>query len=507
MGSDVFLNSEGHAIGSSCPSKTTNQPNQMSSTKAEAPSVTNHKLRWIKRVITLAFGVVLWHLPIPWDLSPEAWHLFAIFITAIFGVLIDALSIFTASILALVAAVMLKVLTPEKAFSGFSESFILLILAAFLVAKGVIKSGLGQRIAFLLIRRFGKSTLNLGYCVVATDALLGPAIPSNTARSGILYPITHALSLDTGSLPTAESRKKTGRYLMMTAISGHTISSALWFTGMAANPVGARIAEQFGVNMNFGNWFFVASVPCLIALVAIPYILFKFYPPENKHTPEASQMAREALQKMGPMSKQEWIMGITFFGMILLWALSPILNLNLAIVAFLGLSILILSNVYTLPDIRQGAGDALETFIWFAILYMMSTALNEMGFMKTLGEQIAMYISDYSWVTVYIFLTILYVVIHYLFVSQTAQLLALYAVFLQVAVNAGVPAALMAFMLSFATNYFAVITPQASSSNVLFAGSGYLSSKEIYKQGAVITILNTIIFLLATPWIQWASST
>ncbi len=478
----------------------------MSKTKVEVPSLNDQKLRWIKRIITLALGLIIWHLPIPWDLSPDSWHLFTIFITAIIGVLVEALSIFTASVIALVAVVMLRVLTPEKAFSGFSESFILLILAAFLVAKGVIKSGLGRRIAFLLIRRFGKSTLNLGYCIVATDTLLGPAIPSNTARSGILYPITHALALDTGSLPTPESRKKTGSYLMMTAISGHTISSALWFTGMAANPVGAGIAAQFGVNMNFGNWVFVASVPCIIALIIIPYILYKLFPPENKYTPEAPEMAKNALHEMGPMSRQEWIMGITFFGMILLWAFSPVLNLNLAIVAFLGLSILILANVYTLEDIRKGGGDALETYVWFAILYMMSTALNDMGFMKTLGAQIATYISDYNWVTVYILLTVLYVLIHYLFVSQTAQLLALYAVFLQVAVNAQVPAALMAFMLSFATNYFAVMTPQASSSNVLFAGSGFLPSEDIYKQGAIITVLNTAIFLLATPWIMWASS-
>ncbi|MEN8788072.1 MAG: DASS family sodium-coupled anion symporter [Flavobacteriaceae bacterium] len=472
----------------------------------EAPTDINPKLLWIKRAITLLIGVTIWNLPIPWDLSVDAWHLFAIFFTAIIGVLIEALSIFTASVIALVAVVLLRVLTPEKAFSGFSESFILLILAAFLVAKGVIKSGLGRRIAFLLIRRFGKSTLNLGYCIVATDTILGPAIPSNTARSGILYPITHALALDTGSLPTPEGRKKTGTYLMMTAISGHTISSALWFTGMAANPVGAGIAAQFGVNMNFGNWFFVASVPCFIALLIIPIILYKLFPPESKYTPEAPEMARKALQKMGPMSRKEWIMGITFFGMVLLWAFSPVLNINLAIVAFLGLSILILANVYTLKDIRQGGGDALETYVWFAILYMMSTALNDMGFMKTLGAQIATYISDYDWVTVYIFLTVLYVAIHYLFVSQTAHLLALYAVFLQVAVDAQVPAALMAFMLSFATNYFAVITPQASSSNVLFAGSGFLPTKDIYKQGAIITVLNTAIFLLATPWILWSSS-
>lgn len=293
---------------------------------------------------------------------------------------------------------------------------------------------------------------------------------------------------------------------MMTYIAGQTISSALWLTGMAANPIGAGIAAQFGVNMNFGNWVFVASVPCIIALIVIPLVLYKLFPPENKYTPEAPKIARKGLLEMGPMSMQEWIMGITFFGMILLWAFSPVLNINLAIVAFLGLSILILANVYTIEDIRQGGGDALETYIWFAILYMMSTALNDLGFMKILGAQLATYISDYNWVTVYILLIVLYIVIHYLFVSQTAHLLALYAVFLQVAVNAGVPAALMAFMLSFSTNLFAVITPQASSSNVLFAGSGFLPTEDIYKQGAIITVLNTIIFLLATPWIMWASS-
>lgn len=478
----------------------------MTATEFKLESPSKHKILWIKRIITLVFGIIIWHLPIPWDLTPDTWHLFAVFITAILGVLLEAMSIFTASIIALVAVVMLRVLPPEKAFSGFSESFILLILAAFLVAKGVIKSGLGRRIAFLLIRKFGKSTLNLGYCLVVTDTILGPSIPSNTARSGIMYPITHALSLDTGSLPTAEGRKRTGTYLMMTYIAGQTISSALWLTGMAANPVGAGIAADFGVNMNFGNWVFVASVPCLIALVLIPYILYKLFPPENKYTPEAPEIARNGLIEMGPMSQQEWIMGITFFGMILLWAFSPMLNINLAIVAFLGLSILILANVYSIDDIRQGGGDALETYIWFAILYMMSTALNEMGFMKMLGAELATYISDYSWFTVYIMLTLLYIVIHYLFVSQTAHLLALYAVFLQVAVNAGVPAALMAFMLSFSTNLFAAISPQASSSNVLFAGSGFLPSKDIYKQGAIVTILNTFIFLLATPWIMWSSS-
>jgi DASS family divalent anion:Na+ symporter len=66
-------------------------------------------------------------------LEPDTWHLFVIFISTILRVLINALSIFTGSVLALGAVIMLGVLIAEIAFLGFPVSFILLILAAFLV--------------------------------------------------------------------------------------------------------------------------------------------------------------------------------------------------------------------------------------------------------------------------------------------------------------------------------------------------------------------------------------
>ena len=381
----------------------------------------------------------------------------------------------------------------------------LLILTAFLVAKGVIKSGLGRRVAMLLISRFGKNTLRLAYCIAATDTLIAPAIPSNTARSGILFPIVNALALDTGSLPDLTTRKKTGSYLMMCGITSLTISSALWLTGMAGNLIVVEIAKEYGVIMTFGNWFLAASLPCVIALIILPYALYIVFPPEIKKTPEAMEAAKRNLKEMGRMQKKEWITLLVFVGMIILWALAGIFNINTAIVGVLGLAMLILTGVYRLEYLREEGGDALETYIWFSILYMLSSQLNDLGFMQVLGQQISAWTTGFNWLTVYLFLTVLYVLIHYLFVSQTAQLLALFAVFLEVAVQAQVPAALMAFMLAFATNYFSVITPQASSGNVIFIGSGYLEPREVYKTGALVTLINLIIFLLATPWILWVS--
>ncbi|NND32058.1 MAG: DASS family sodium-coupled anion symporter [Saprospiraceae bacterium] len=460
----------------------------------------------IKKILVVLTGIVIWFVPPVWDISTQAWHLFAVFFSTILAVLINAFPILLASLFALASVVLTGTLDVKLAFSGFSESFMLLILSAFLVAKAVIKSGLGRRVAMLLIRRFGKNTLRLAYCIAVTDTLIAPAIPSNTARSGILFPIVNALALDTGSHPTPDSRKTTGSYLMMCGITSLTISSALWMTAMAGNLITVEIAQQFGVHMTFGGWFLAASLPCIIGLIILPYALYIYFPPGLKETPEAMQAADSTLQQMGPMNKKEWITLLVFLGMVTMWGLAGIVNINTAIVGILGLAMLIATGVYRLEYLRAEGGDALETYIWFSILYMLSSQLNDLGFMHTIGVQISGLLQDLHWISAYLLLTILYVAIHYLFVSQTAQLLALFAVFLEVAILAGVPAALMAFMLAFATNYFSVITPQASTGNVIFIGSGYLLPGEVYRAGGMVTVINLIIFLLATPWILWVAS-
>jgi DASS family divalent anion:Na+ symporter len=445
-------------------------------------------------------GLTLWSTPPPAGVGEDAWHLFTLFFSAIFAIILDVLPIFTASIIALSLSILSGTLKPAEAYSGFSESFILLIVVAFLVSRAVVMSGLGKRIALLMIRRFGRSTLGLGYSMVATDIMIAAAFPSNTARSGVLYPIVHALSHDSGSKVADGTRKKMGAYLMFNSMAGISISSALWFTAMAANPVGAAIAEEAGIEIGFGSWFLAASLPSLAAFVTIPWLLYKVYPPELKETPDAPKKAIEELERMGPVHRNEWITGFTFLAMVLLWALSGTLGIDKTAVALAGLGVLMVTNVFTVHDLRD-QGDALGTLIWFAALYTMSTYLNKMGFMLYIGESISEQIAGFSWPVVYLLLVVLYVLIHYLFVSQTAQMLALFGVFLSVGINAGVPGEMMALMLLFATNFNSVITPQGSSANVLFVGSGYMSAAELYKNGAIVTLANTFIYLtVGTAW-------
>jgi len=455
----------------------------------------------LARAAVFALALGIWFSPVPEGLVPEAWHLFALFVAAIVSVVIGAFPILTSSVLALAAAVLTGTLAPAKAYSGFANGTILLIVVAFLVARAVVKCGLGERLGHLVVSAFGRSTLGLGYSIFLVDGVIAPAFPSNTARSGVLYPLVLSVAEAAGAKPGDESRRRLGVFLMFSGMASLTVSSALWFTAMAANPLGAEIARGYGLEIGFGSWFVASSIPTLAAMALLPLVLYKVIGPEVTATPEAPRAARRALADLGPLRPHEKIVAATFAGMVGLWASASTLDLDSTAVAFLGLGVLLASGVLTLGDIAK-EGDVLATFIWFAILFTLSGQLNELGFMGYLGEGMAGALGGISPAAAGVLLVVAYVLLHYLFVSQTAHLLALFGVFLDVGVKLGVPVGLLAFLLLFATNFFSANTPQGSSANLLFAGSGYLSQGELYKLGAFTTAFNLVLYLVVgIPWL------
>ena len=455
----------------------------------------------IARAVTLAVALGIWFVPPPGSLTVQAWRLFAIFGATILSVMIGAFPILTASILALAVAVLSGILAPDVAYTAFANPTIVLIIVAFLVARAVVKCGLGQRLGHRAISLFGRSTLGLSYAIFAVDALIAPAFPSNTARSGVLYPLALSMAEAAGVSPEREDRKRLAGFLMFSGMASLTLSSALWLTAMAGNPLGAEIAKTWGLEISFGSWLIAALVPTLLCMVLLPFIYYKLMRPEVTAMPNAPAEARKALADLGGLTRDQKVVAATFAGMVALWGAAATLGIDPTAVAFLGLGILLATGVLTLADIAK-EGDVLATYIWFASLFIMSDQLNKLGFMEFLGGRLVMRLGGLPPAVVAVTLLVVYVAIHYLFVSQTAHLLALFAVFVGVGVKLGVSAPLLAFQLLFATNYFAALAPQASSANLLFVGSGYLSQGFLYKWGAIHTGLCMLIFLLiGTPWL------
>ncbi|MHC8966450.1 anion permease [Priestia aryabhattai] len=454
------------------------------------------EVKFIPLLICLAIGLILWFITPPSGLDVRAWHLFAIFVATIVGLIIKPLPLGSVAILSLTIIVLTNTLTLEQSLSGFQNTTIWLIVIAFFISRGFIKTGLGTRVAYIFVRLFGKKTLGLSYSLIVSDLLLSPAMPSNTARAGgIILPIIRSLSETYGSRTGDGTERRVGAFLTKVSFQGDMITSAMFVTAMAANPLAVKMTEQItGQTISWVGWAAAAIVPGIISLIVIPLVIYKLYPPELKETPEASEIAVKKLNEMGPLKKEEWYMIGVFLLLLVLWIFGANLNINATTTAFIGLCTLLLTQVLSWSDIKKEQG-AWDTLVWFAVLVMMATFLNDLGMIPWFSDLMKGTVSHMSWMTALIVLAIAYFYSHYFFASNTAHVSAMYAAFLSVIVAAGAPPLLSALILAFFSNLFGCLTHYGSGPAPVFFGSGYVTQQKWWSLGFLISIIHIIIWI------------
>lgn len=481
---------------------------------------TLEKVNYKGFVLPVIIGIALWcFTPIrPYGLSAQAWEMFAIFVATIVGCITKPLPIGGTTLIGLIVTVLVG-LAPIKdevnpktgavnagILSAFSNSASWLIAMAFIMAYGISKTGLGNRIAYWMIRRFGKRSIGIGYAITGLELILGALIPSNSARTGgVVWPVTESISKDYDSLPNDPSRKKIGAYLSFIAFHANVISTALFITGAAPNMVASQMAIQKGYQMSWISWFTAAIVPAIIATIVIPLIIYKIFPPEIKETPNAKKWADDRLADMGPVTKPEKIMSAVFLLAIVLWVLSGIYKipqLDSTFVAFLAVGLLLLTGVLTMQDALKQTG-AWNILIWLSILVFMASKLISFGFIDWFSKTIQSGLHGISWEIVLAVLVILMFYTHYFFASGTAHMTALYLPFLSVAVATGAPLALSAMLLAFTGAINASTTHYANGPASILATTGYIKQSEWWKMNFILGIVYLLIFgVIGTFWMK-----
>jgi DASS family divalent anion:Na+ symporter len=459
--------------------------------------------------ITLVVGLVIWFIPVPEGVKPNAWHLLAIFVATIVGIILKAAPMGTMAMLGITLCAATQVLAPGKpidaiknALSGFGNSTIWLIGLAFFIARGFIKTGLGNRLAYNFIKLFGKSTLGLAYGLNTADLILAPAIPSNTARAGgVIFPIMKSIAVNMGSEPEKpETHRKIGAFLTLSSYNANMITSVMFLTATASNPMAQKFARDLGVNISWGSWAMAAALPGLVCFLLVPLFLYKFYPPELKETKEAPAMAAKKLKEMGKISIQEWLMVATFIILLVLWIFGNLMSIDATTGALIGLCILLLCGVLTWEDVKSEKG-AWDTIVWFSALVMMGSYLNSLGLIGWFGNLVGSEMKNFSWQLAFPIIILVYSYCHYMFASATAQVAAMYSVFLAVGIAVGVPGPMLAIFLGACPTLMGSLTHYGHGPAPIFFGSTYVDMKDWWKQGFFMSVLFLLVwFIVGGIW-------
>ncbi len=455
-------------------------------------------------IICVGIGAIIWNLPIPAGGTHQAWGLLAIFIATIAAFILRPLPMGAAALIACMVLPVMGVMKPGEALAGFANTTIWLIVAAFMFAASFIKTGLGKRIAYVLLSRFGGSSLSVAYILSATDFVVAPFTPSNTARGGgIIYPIVNSICATLGADPKNGKLAKTGAFLMFSAYAAVITSACIFLTGASNNVLCNTLAQElFGVSISWSDWFLACIVPGLILTLAQPYILYRIFNPELKQTPDTKRLARQELAEIGPMSVKEKMLTVIFLVCLVLWATSSIHHIDAVVVALMGLSAMLVLHILDWEDITHQA-SAWDTLVWMGALVNMASYLSKYGLMKWFANTMAAYTAGMAWMPMLIVLGIIYTFAHYLLASNSAHIAAFFAVFGGVLVAAGAPVIGVLILLGALCNSASFLTHYGCGVTPIFFGAGFISQGQWWRVGFVLTILHLLVwFCIGLPWMM-----
>jgi L-tartrate/succinate antiporter len=479
------------------PSTPLTQEPREPTTKARPP------VNW-QALSPVAVALIIALIPVPAGLAPHAWYFFAIFAGVIVGLVVEpfpgpAISLFGVTLATVLAPWVLY--SPEDiarpgfnavnaaltwALSGFGNSTVWLIFGAFMFALGYEKTGLGRRIALILVRAMGRRTLTLGYAVTVADTLLAPFTPSTTARSaGTIFPVIRNLPPPYDSKPNDPSARKIGSYLMWTALAATCINSSMFRTAMAPNLLAVEIVKKTAkLDISWMDWLTAFAPVGVILLVSLPLLVYVLYPPTIKEGSEVPAWADEELRTMGGLSRREIILAVLVLLALAMWIFGGDF-VNATTAALIVVSLMVLTRIVSWDDILSNK-QAWSTLVWFATLIALADGLNRTGFVTWFAQSVSAHMGGFSPTIAMVVLVCVYFFSHYLFASITAHTTAMLPVMLAVGgAIPGMPMLALAQMLVLSGGIMSVLTPYAGGPNPVYYGSGYLPTKDFWLLGAI----------------------
>ena len=482
----------------------------------------------LKVALPIVLALILAFLvPHPASLDIRAWYYFCIFVAVIISVALEvlpmgAVGLIGVCIMAATGVYFQAGWDAEKsgawtntnvltwALSGFSNSVVWMVFAAMLFAVALKKTGIGRRIALGFIRLLGKTSLGLGYAITLADFVLGPFMPSNTARSfGTIYPIARATSEALDSHPDDESAGKVGSFLLFTAFTATFISSATFLTAAAMTILGTKIiSDATGTPPLSWMSYLIGFIPqAIIIIIITPLIARKFFPPTITKFPEAPKWAKEQLTEMGRLTAKEIITLAIFVCALAGWIFLKD-YMPTAMTAIIAVAAMLIFKVITWHDVLHES-PAWNILVVLGTLITLANGLRDVGFLKwvsTASGNMFSHVGKSLMLVIIAMLALALIdfLLHYLYVSITAHVSTLMPLWMAVVVAIpGFPAHLFGMLLLRTKEGYGALTPYGAGHGVGYMLSGYFPDhKQFWKAESVWAYTYLGIAFISIPY--WA---
>ena len=452
-------------------------------------------LKLIGNIASIVIPLTFWFAPL--GLEPKIQHALAITIFMILSWMTEVMDHAITGMIGCFLFWALGVTTFDGAFSGFANETPWFLFGAILFGVMATKSGLARRIAFLVMKRGGKSYPRILLGLIVADFLLTFIVPSGIARLVIMIPVALGL-IEAYGVPVSSN---IGRGMLLVLTYTAALFDKMIIAGAAAITARGLIEKIGGVQVLYAKWF-IAYLPCsLLTVLAAWWLTLRLFPPEREVIAGGSEYIDRELQKMGPWSAMEKRALVLMLIALGLWLtdfihhISPSL-IGLAVGLAATLPIVRLLNV---EDIKKV--NVLPVFFVAAAISMGSVLVESKG-LDVLTDAL------FGWMaplvhSVYSSTLILYwtaFVYHIFLASEISMLGTSIPLLMNFAKAHGLDPLALGMVWTFAAGGKIFVYQNA----VLIVGYSYgaFTSRDLFKIGIWLTIIESIIVFLLVP-VYW----
>jgi anion transporter len=462
--------------------------------------VIRHRV-WVPLAVVLTAAI--WFMARPQGLSPEGQRALALFAGIFVLYLTEAIPLAVSSLLVVPAAVFMHIANVGTALNGFASPSAYLILGAFILATGMVKTKLAERITYMILSRTGSSPARITLGVTLANIVLAFLVPSTTARTAILLPMCVSII----TLFGAEERSKfaTGLLLIL-AFTNSTISAGI-LTATVPNPVTIEFLAKAGKVVTYADFLLYGFPPALLMTFFTWWFVQRVYRPEKNTAPGGlDRVIKERLAAMGKTTSAEWRALAIFLFITFLWATANITKLDTTVVCLLGDVLLFVPKFGVISWSDANKGVSWQVLLIAGGGISLGEMLMKTGAAKWLATSIlrALGLQGASALVVLVVVMLIVQYMHLFFSTTVAMATALLPIVMSMGEAAHMNPLVLALPAGMIIGGYPLLMFYNTLPNIVIYGTGKLRVEDFPRVGVVLCTIACIVYTVcaATYW-RW----
>lgn len=423
------------------------------------------------------------------------------------------------ALLPLVMFPFLGVMKMSEAAAPYANPIIFLFMGGFMIALGLEKHRLHERIALNLIRITGTSGNGIILGFLIATGFISMWI-SNTATAMMMLPIAlsviNLLKTEQANIPEVMTKgeRNFGIGLMLVIAYAANIGGIATIIGTPPNVVFVGLLDQFyHQKIPFGKWM-LFGFPLSLILLGTCYLIITsiLFPNHLKKIHGSDELIKNKLKELGAIRKEEKLVLTIFTVTSLLWIFQQPLNillrkemLNDTNIAMLGGSLMFLvpsslRHMKFLLSWRDTEKLSWGILILFGGGLCLAQGLSNAGIIQAVGASIAAQSTSVNWllfglITASVFITEL--------MSNVALVQIFIPVVFGIATNLGLNPIVMGMPVALGAS-MAFMFPVATPPNAIVFSSGQIKVSDMMKAGILLNTMSILTIYFATElFIKW----